>query len=188
MGDWDDILLRVLRQCPQSNAVLTTVPPMARLDAGVGGTFLGIEKSGEAPRPRPFAMPPARPQPSIFASAQMCFGPTTLVVGGAPARGVNVYNEDLVLSQSLWMCGANFYAPQASVLHTLNVQIDERTVRKLDETWEPRASARTAREWVHFSGRRAKGWSRRAQLGLTSGAGHEERFAKYGDQLDLHGL
>lgn len=191
VGGWDDLLLRMWKQCKaptSSHAVLTTMPPAAQVSGDVSGTFVCAAKDGTL-HARPFATPTERPQPGVFASARMCFGPTTLVAECAPRYGVNASNEDMVLSQALWTQGANFFAPHASLFHAIS-QPTPAAVRKLDGEWEPTSSAvRTAREWALFSGKRASDkWSRRAQLGLTPTASHEERFAKHGDALELHGL
>lgn len=191
---WDAALLRLLRRCParrgENTPVLTAVPPVAKVGGGVEGVFLVVDKLG-AVRPRPFAVPPERPQPSLFCSAQFCFGRTAVLARAAPAHGVSADNEDAVLSQSLWMHGADPFAPPASLFRMLDVDVgDRRVVREDERTWAPPGAARrTTREWAHFCGKRAQGkWSRRAQLGLTPGASHEERYAKHGDALQLHGL
>lgn len=193
--NWDEVLLQMLQQCPRSaTAVLTAPPPAARVSVDLVGTFLCANKTGSR-RSRAFAMPPRRPQPSLFATAQMAFGTTEALANLAPTRGVNVTTEDAVLSQALWMGGSNFYAPHASLFHVMEIGVPlDQTVRKLGDS-EGRAGAagatavRTEREWAHFSGQRTGGaWSRRAQLGLTPGAGHEERYAKHGDALRMHGL
>lgn len=180
---WDELLLRMLRQC-SGRSVLTSVPPMAQVGGGVGGTFLSVTKEGRR-QPRPFAVPPERPQPSLFASAQMCFGRAECFEA-APEANATV--EDALLSQALWMGGVDFFAPHVTPFHTINTDIDERTVRKLRST-DPPASVRTGREWALFCGKLGGGkWGRRAQLGLTPTASHEERYAKYGDRLHMHGL
>ena len=188
---WDDLLLRMFSQCT-SPAALTTTPRSAQQHDACGGTFLCIDGSG-AVSAQPFASAPRRPQPSLFASAQMCFGPTELIGTNAPRGVLNVANEDVVLSQALWMAGVNLFAPQALPFRVAADPVargDNGPRHPKPGAWDPPERAvRTAREWALFCGKKESGaWSRRARLGLTPHATHEERYAKHGTALELHGI
>lgn len=202
---WDEVLLTMHGQCPQrrsSYAALTTMPPSARVSLGTEATFLCVDKSGTI-RAREYAVPPQRPQPSLFASSQLLFANAD-AVGVAPAKST-IETEDALLSQTLWMNGVDFFSPHASVFRTLGLQESfqgsavpvggaKRASSASSAVGAASAStevggARTPREWALFSGKKEHGvWSRRAQLGLTPKASHEERFSKYGDTLDTHDI
>ena len=169
-----------------------------RLASSPGG-FLCAANGDEAIRSRPFASPPSRPQPSLFATAQFCFGSAQSLASAAPSK-VRSRTEDLVLSKALWMRGADFFAPQVGVMRALSPHAHPSSGSGgaggggegggVEEARGGGPSmARTAREWAHFCGTRHGGrWSRRAQLGLTPHATHEERYSKHGSALEQHGL
>lgn len=189
---WDASLLQMCEDADGS-VVLTAAPPRnAAVATTLVGTFLCAATS-HAGQPvvgaRPFHAPPRRPQPSVLASARVLFGPAALLARAAPADGVNAANEDVVLSQSVWMHGATLRAPQTSVLYALGDDVAGPT-KTLRAAWAPPSgTARTAREWALYAGRRPDGsWRRHARLGLTRNATHEERYCKYGDALQMHGL
>jgi hypothetical protein len=231
---WDEMLLRMLHQVedgkgggggaergrrPVSHFLTSALAPPAVGSSSAPGGFLCASGGGEgALRSRAFASPPSRPQPSLFATAQFCFGSAQSLSSAAPSK-VRARSEDLSLSKALWMRGASFFAPQVGVMRSLS-QIGHRSPSSSppsssssrnpgsgggegDETHETgapeRGTVRTAREWAHFCGKRGDGgyggdggeknrWSRRAQLGLTPHASHEERYSKHGDALAQHGL
>lgn len=200
LAGWDELLLSMYRQCKRSEVatatILTSIPPVSHVSVNVGGTYLCVHKTG-AIQSRPFAVPPSRPQPSLFASHRMCFGLTEVLREAAADYGVNTANEDMIASQSLWMAGASLFAPHFSVFYSLHASPHAvsgatavRSVRKVERAWQPNSNAvRTPREWAHFCNKKSRNtWGRRAQLGLTPGATHEERYAKHGDALQLHGL
>ena len=199
---WDEALVRMLQQSTSGRstsggrttagqsavAFLTTVPPLAQVSSDTTGRFLGVQKDGTVAA-RPYAATPSAPQPSLVASSRLLFGPSAFLVKYAPSAGVNAANEDMVLTKALWLNGANFYAPHVSLLHSLPTAAP--TVQKrLTQEWQPAGTTlRTTREWAHFVGKKSSGtFSRRAQLGLTPAATHEERYSKYGDALQLHGI
>ena len=236
---WDEMLLRMLHQVedgkgggggaergrrPVSHFLTSALAPPAVGSSSAPGGFLCASGGGEggvALRSRAFASPPSRPQPSLFATAQFCFGSAQSLSSSAPSK-VRARSEDLSLSKALWMRGASFFAPQVGVMRSLS-QIGHRSPSssppsssppsssrnsgsgegeedEAHETGAPeRGTVRTAREWAHFCGKRGGGgyggdgggkrrWSRRAQLGLTPHASHEERYSKHGDALAQHGL
>ena len=230
---WDEMLLRMLHQVedgkgggggaergrrPVSHFLTSALAPPAVGSSSAPGGFLCASGGGEggvALRSRAFASPPSRPQPSLFATAQFCFGSAQSLSSAAPSK-VRARSEDLSLSKALWMRGASFFAPQVGVMRSLS-QIGHRSPSssppssrnsgsgegeedEAHETGAPeRGTVRTAREWAHFCGKRGDGgyggdggeknrWSRRAQLGLTPHASHEERYSKHGDALAQHGL
>ena len=101
-----------------------------------------------------------------------------------------------MLTRALWTHGANFYAPHVAVLRRRAHADGEGDASSLEEgrrsgvaAWTPGTSARrTVREWCAFVGRKAGGkWTRRARLGLSPRAAHEERYAKYADELASYG-
>ena len=195
---WDELLLRMRAQCggaKNSSATpsvpfLTAVPEPAQV-SGLGvGTYLSLAKAPDAAYvSRPFAVPPQRPQPSLVASAQLLFGPAALLAACAPDAGLNAANEDAVLSQALWMGGAAFFAPQAAVAAAMPTPTGP--TRRLEREWSANDAStyRTAREWAVWCGKKEGGaYGRRAQLGLTPQATHEERYAKHGEALAMHGI
>ncbi len=187
MHGWDETLVNMLAQCASRRPVLTTVPPYAHgATRTTTGTFLCVDEGRV--RNRFFQTGVSRPQPSLFWSPHMSFcRAEDLVLSARTEASI----ETLDVTRAMWTSGVDFFAPQVSVFGVL-AEGDVgggREDRLSASMKDAEKGVRTVREWLAFVGRRkGEAWSRRARLGLTPRASHEERYAKYGDQLGMHGL
>lgn len=179
---WDRALLKMLGGCAGRRPVLTA----RLLDDGSHG-FLAV--AGGAIEGRPFAVAPPRPQPSPWWSADLSFGPAAAYAALPPPEAITVATEDLLVSRALWMHGADFYCPNVQLFRAVGGRATPPRAARVAEWAPPADAARTQREWAAFTGQRQAGrWCRRARLGLTAHPSAEERYAKYGGQLEAHGL
>lgn len=209
---WDELLLAELALCSRPGAaVLTTRLAAAEVVSDATGTFLHVDSvaNGSCLAARPFANPPSRPQPSLFCSASFAFGRSELFAKAVPSEeeiGAAAH-EDFVLTRALWTHGIDFWAPRFACLHAVATSLDvDATAAARRAPDEARSAAqpgrraaatrlaRSTREWAVYAGRASDGagkwrWRRRARLGLTPQATHEERHCKFGTgKLEAHGL
>ena len=190
---WDETLVWMLHKCTEAHpesahVVLTTIPPPTSVVTSAPARFLCIEDG--AVTSREFAYPPRRPQPSLFWSSAMSFCRAGVLRHLPDAACVDSSNADLLCTQSLWMAGADLFAPHLAPFHQVWAPAYDRTLAARG-TWEPPAGGRSVREWRAFVGRREKGrWNRRARLGLAPrhASSHEERMSKWGSELSAHGV
>ena len=182
-GGWDETLIEALARCDgAARPVLTCMPPRTR---DGNGTFLCVREDSRLVRRR-YAYNPNVPLPSLFWSAGMSFSHTETLLPTAVA------GDDLACTQQLWTRGANFFSPPLAVFVALAkpaVAPKRRVPTTATTTTAKNAAVRTQREWQTFVGRKANGqWTRRALVGVTPDASHQERYSKYGDEIMLHGM
>ena len=178
-GGWDETLIEALARCEgAAHPVLTCMPPRTR---DGNGTFLCVREDSRLVRRR-YAYNPNVPLPSLFWSAGMSFSHTETLLPAAVA------GDDLACTQQLWTRGANFFSPPLAVFVALAKPAVAPKKRPTVASTAKNA-VRTQREWQTFVGRKANGqWNRRALVGVTPDASHQERYSKYGDEIMLHGM
>lgn len=175
---WDDALVALFGSLLSSRRPVLTCVPAAH------ATFLHIDETSKTVSNRVFRTPPTRPQPSPLWSARMSFCRSEDVVPVATS-------DDVSGTRTLWRSGCDFFVPHVPVFTPMFAPaLHAPGASPPVKAHDTNATARTEREWLAFVGRSKDGdaWTRRAYLGLTPRASHEERYAKYGDQLGMHGL
>ena len=180
---WDELLLKELVACHDSSAVLTThlsnraEQPKFMFVSSLDGEIISFDSTQ-------FASPPVRPELSLLCSAQLLFGPTSLLQTGWPSKQeLREVHEDSTLTAFLWMSGACFYSPH-------NQPVFSEVGREVKDVpgrvgTPKKTSTRTQDEfWMSIGIRRGR-LSSRARCGLTLKASVNERFHKIGQTIAL---
>lgn len=182
---WDDELMRQLSSTRDSNALISSRLGPAQDNTG----YLcldHLENDVGSIKWLPFSEPPKRPQISICASSEFIFGSSELLQRSWPsADSLNGASEDMTLTASLWMHGANFYAA-GRVPFWLPGGAKGESDLPGPMRYPPGSSERTKAElYTHLGIRRGRVTSR-SREGLSANASAQERFSKLGQTFTVH--
>ena len=177
--DWDATLIALLRDCEERSPAGAAVT--AQLLPSGHGTFMRVRAFGAEGAVRteavPYAEPPARCVPSAFVWCRCLFMRGALVAALPRPAAVRCDLEDVVVGQSLWTHGVDFYTPPAAV----GWSREEALVGPCRTVAAAVAGpARSTLEHRGYMGTLRNQVSRRARLGLTPRASNLEIIAKYG--------
>ncbi len=124
---WDETLLSMLKKCKDDNAVLTCYPPGYTPPDKLESKFFfglsakefdydGIFKMIGSP-PYTASTAPALPMVGAFASANMLFGPASIIRDVPYDPHLYFFGEEISLAARLWTHGYNLYQPNAIVVY-----------------------------------------------------------------------
>ncbi len=125
---WDEMLLQMLKQCDDPDAVLTCYAPgftppdklekdwifgMSAKEFDVHGIFLMTGAPGFAVKD---GLPMA-PFPGAYASANMLFGPSRMIADVPYDPHLYFFGEEITMAVRLWTHGYNIYHPNRLVIY-----------------------------------------------------------------------
>lgn len=125
---WDEILLSMWTQCKHPKAVLTCYPsgytPPDKLDRGWFFCMSakefdhdGILKMHGKPSYKPENPPPPLPMRGAFVSANMLFGPATMIRDVPYDPHLYFFGEEITLAVRLWTHGYDLFHPNGLTLY-----------------------------------------------------------------------